>query len=148
MFKLNMPFPDAAALDAILDRGTSASQPQAEAVLKGERLVEMAALSRRVKIAPDVRQFAIKVLTATHPDQAGAPEIVQRYVAAGSSPRGAQAMILVGKIQAILDGRVNVSVDDLTWAARPALRHRIGLNFEGHAQRINPDEIVDAALAT
>ena len=146
MFKLNMPFPDAAALDAILERGTSATQPQAEAVLKGERLVEMAQLARRVKIAPDVRQFAIKVLTATHPNLSGAPEIAQRYVAAGSSPRGGQAMILAGKIKAILDGRVNVSVEDLTWAAKPALRHRISLNFEGHAQRINPDEVIDAAL--
>ena len=56
-------------------------------------------------------------------------------------------MILAGKIKAILDGRVNVSVDDLTWAAKPALRHRISLNFEGHAQRINPDEVIDAALS-
>jgi len=148
LFKLNMPLPEAAALDAILERGTSAQQPHAEAVLQGARLVEMSELARRVKIAPDVRQFAIQVLTATHPDKENAPEITRQYVAAGSSPRGGLAMILAGKIKAILDDRVNVSVDDLRWAAKPALRHRIALNFEGHAQRIDPDEIIDAALST
>ncbi len=148
MFKLNMPLPDAAALDTILDRGTSAKQPRAETVLKGERLIEMAQLARRVKVAPDVRKFAIGILTATHPGQANSPESVKRYVAAGSSPRGGLAMILAGKIKAILDGRVNVSVDDLRWAAAPALRHRITLNFEGHAERIDPDEIIEAAIST
>ena len=146
MFKLNMPLPDGAALDAIFDRGTSATQPQAQCVLKGDRLVEMSQLARRVKIAPDVRQFAIKVLTATHPDKDNAPEIAKNYVSAGSSPRGGLAMILAGKIKAILDDRVNVSTEDLAWAAKPALRHRIALNFEGHAERINPDEIIDAAV--
>ncbi len=146
MFKLNMPFPGASDLDAILDRATSAARPRAEKVLDAARLIEMSQLARRVKVAPDVRQFAIKVLMGTHPTTDTAPEIVKRYVAAGSSPRGAQAMILAGKIKAILDSRVNVSVEDLTWAAKPALRHRIALNFEGHAERINPDDVIDAAM--
>ena len=146
MFKLNMPFPAASDLDAILDRATAASQPQAETVLTGARILEMAQLARRVSAAPDVRQAAIKVLLATHPGSDAAPDLVKQYVAAGSSPRGAQAMIMAGKIRAILDGRVNVAVDDIRWAAKPALRHRVALNFEGHAERIDPDQIIDAVL--
>jgi MoxR-like ATPase len=146
MFKLIMPFPPAEALDAILERATSAAKPQAAKVLDGQRVVEMAQLARRVSIAPDVRRFAINVLLATHPQNAAASDSVKRFVAAGSSPRGAQSMILAGKIRAILDGRVNVSTDDLTWAAKPALRHRISLNFEGHAERISADDLIDSAL--
>jgi MoxR-like ATPase len=148
LFKLVMPLPAPEALDKILERATSAAKQQAGKVFGGERVVEMSQLARRVTAAPDVRKFAINTLLATHPSSATAPELTKRYVAAGASPRGAQAMILAGKIRAILEGRVNVSIDDLAWAARPALRHRIALNFEGHAERINPDDIITAALAT
>lgn len=147
LFKLVMPFPQADDLDSILERATSAAAPQVEKLFGGERLLEMSQLARRVTIAPDVRRFAINVLLATHPQTPSSPDITRRFVAAGSSPRGAQSMILAGKIKAILAGRVNVSVEDLTWAAKPALRHRIALNFEGHAERVNPDDVVEAALA-
>jgi MoxR-like ATPase len=146
LFKLVMPLPAADALDEILQRSTSVAKPQASKIFGGERILEMSQLARRVTAAPDVRKFAINTLLATHPTTAGAPELTQRYVAAGASPRGAQAMILAGKIRAILEGRVNVSIDDVAWAAKPALRHRIALNFEGHAERINPDDIIAAAL--
>jgi MoxR-like ATPase len=147
LFKLVMPLPSRESLDAILERATSVTKPHANKLFGGERILEMSQLARRVTAAPDVRTFALDTMLATHPQTSGAPEIVQRYVAAGASPRGAQAMILAGKIRAILEGRVNVSIDDVTWAAKPALRHRIALNFEGHAERINPDDIIAAALA-
>ncbi len=148
MFKLVMPLPPADALDKILERATAVTRPQASKVFAGERITEMSQLARRVTASPDVRKFAISTMLATHPQTPGAPAVTQRYVAAGASPRGAQAMLLAGKIRAILEGRVNVSIDDLLWAAKPALRHRISLNFEAHAERINPDEIITAALAS
>jgi MoxR-like ATPase len=147
LFKLVMPLPPADALDKILERATSVTKPHAEKVFGGARILEMSQLARRVTAAPDVRKFAINTMLATHPQTSGAPEITKRYVTAGASPRGAQAMILAGKIRAILEGRVNVSIDDVVWAAKPALRHRIALNFEGHAERINPDDIIAAALS-
>jgi MoxR-like ATPase len=148
LFKLVMPLPPAEALDRILERATSATKLQASKVFGGERIVEMSQLARRVTAAPDVRKFAINTLLATHPQSPQAPAAAKRYVAAGAGPRGAQAMILAGKVRAILEGRVNVSIDDVTWAAKPALRHRIALNFEGHADRINPDDIIAAAIGS
>jgi MoxR-like ATPase len=142
LFKLRSAFPTAEQIDEILERTTEPEEPVAKPVLKGERIIEMSQLARQVMIAPEVRRYAIDVVLATRPDQARATPQVKRYVQQGSSPRGAQAMILAGKIRAILAGRVNVSRDDLRQVALPALRHRLALNFEGHAERIDPDAIL------
>jgi MoxR-like ATPase len=146
LFKLKSEFPTAEQIDEILERTTEAQQPVATAVLKGPRIVEMSQLARQVLIAPEVRRYAIEVVLATRPDQPRATPKVKRYVQQGSSPRGAQAMILAGKIRAILAGRVNVSRDDLRHVALPALRHRLALNFEGHAERIDADAIIGEIL--
>ena len=87
------------------------------------------------------------VLKATHPDEEGAPGAVRQYVRYGASPRGMQAMILAGKILALLDGRYNVAYDDLRQAARPALRHRLILNFDAQAEGVAADTVIDAILA-
>jgi MoxR-like ATPase len=102
-----------------------------------------------------VQDFAVRVLEATHPSKpgggggvgGGGPGIVQKYVRFGGSPRGAQAMLLGAKIRALLAGRFAVSIDDVKAVARPTLRHRLILNFEGEAQGIDPDTIIDAILA-
>ena len=88
------------------------------------------------------KQYAISVLLATHPDQPQATSMVRQYVAQGSSPRGAQTMILGGKIRALLDGRVHDAEEDLRDVALAALRHRVTLNFEGHAEQIDPDTVL------
>jgi MoxR-like ATPase len=90
----------------------------------------------------------VALVLASHPDHALASEKTRRYVRYGSSPRGAQAIILAAKIRAILDHRYHVSRDDLTACAHPALRHRLILNFEGQAESIQPDEIIDDILAS
>jgi hypothetical protein len=86
------------------------------------------------------------ILAATHPDQPRAPELVREYVRYGASPRGAQALVTAGKIYALLDGRFNVSVDDIRAVALPSLRHRIILNFEGEAEGITTEATIRAIL--
>jgi hypothetical protein len=102
----------------------------------------MQRLARAVPIAPHVTAYAVSVLAATHPDQPRRPELVRDYVRYGGSPRGAQALVTAGKIYALLDGRFNVSIDDIRAVALPALRHRVILNFEGEAEGITTEAIV------
>src|SRR4029078_3000598 len=103
-------------------------------------------LARAVPIAPHVTAYAVSVLAATHPDQPRAPELVREYVRDGGAPAGAQALVTAGKIFALLDGRFNVSVDDIRAAALPSLRHRIILSFEGEAEGITTEAPVRAIL--
>ena len=114
----------------------------AKIVTTAAEIVEMQRLARAVPIAPHVTAYAVSVLAATHPDQPRAPELVREYVRYGGSPRGAQALVTAGKIFALLDGRFNVSVDDIRAVALPALRHRIILNFEGEAEGITTEAVV------
>ncbi len=111
-----------------------------------EEIVSMQRLARSVPIAPHVTAYAVSLLAATHPDNARAPELVRRYVRYGGSPRGAQALVLAGKIHALMDGRYNVSTDDVRAVAVPALRHRVIRDFEGEAEGITPEAIVRSVL--
>ena len=104
----------------------------------------MQRLARAVPIAPHVTAYAVSLLAATHPDQPRAPGLVREYVRYGGSPRGAQALVTAGKIYALLDGRFNVSTDDIRAVALPSLRHRIILNFEGEAEGITTEAAVRA----
>jgi MoxR-like ATPase len=145
-FKLDVPFPSVDELVEIANRTTATVMPQAEAVADGERIVAMQNLARGVPIASHVTAYAAGLLKATHPDQPEAPEPVKQFVRYGASPRGMQAMILGGKIFALLDGRFNVAYDDLRQAALPALRHRLILNFEAQAEGVTTDEVIQALL--
>jgi MoxR-like ATPase len=115
-------------------------------VATADEIVEMQRLSRAVPIAPHVTAYAVSLLAATHPDQGRAPGLVRDYVRYGGSPRGAQALVTAGKIYALLDGRFNVSTDDIRAVALPALRHRIILNFEGEAEGITSEAVVRSIL--
>ncbi len=144
--KLKVTFPSRAALHEIMDRTTRAESVHAQKVLGGERLLELSELVRKVPVARAVQDFALRVLEATHPSE-GAPAATKKYVRYGSSPRGAQALLLGAKIRALLDGRFAVAAKDVREVAKPALRHRLILNFEGEAEGIDPDSIVDQILA-
>jgi len=146
LFKVMVPFPSEDDLVAIIDRTTGADTPSAAKVATAAEIVEMQRLARAVPIAPHVTAYAVSVLAATHPDQARAPELVRDYVRYGGSPRGAQALVTAGKIFALLDGRFNVSIDDIRAAALPSLRHRIILSFEGEAEGITTEAAVRAIL--
>ena len=145
-FKLNVGYPSVEELVAIADRTTGASLPQPQVVASGATIVDMQHLARGVPIAPHVTEAAAKLVRATQPQDETSPDIVKRYVNWGSSPRGMQALILAGKIIALLDGRYNVALDDLRQAALPALRHRLILNFEAQAQGVTTDKIVAELL--
>jgi MoxR-like ATPase len=145
-FKLKVQFPTDAALHAILDRTTGARDTRAEKVLAAERLLELRALARQVPVARPVQDFCVRVIVGTHANET-APPLTRKYVRYGASPRGAQACLLAAKIRALYDRRFAVSTDDLRAVAKPALRHRLILNFAGEAEGIDPDTIIDSILA-
>jgi len=145
--KLLVKFPTAADLEMILDRTTETQRPFAQPVLNGERILEMTRMAREIPIAAEVRRYGIALVLGTHPDHELASPLVKRFVRYGSSPRGAQSLILSAKIRAILDGRYHVARDDLRAAAASVLRHRMILNFEGQADGIAADAIVADLIA-
>jgi MoxR-like ATPase len=146
LLKVMVPFPSEDDLAAIIDRTTGAETPTASRVCTADEIVEMQRLARAVPIAPHVTAYAVSILAATHPDGARAPGLVREYVRYGGSPRGAQALVAAGKIYALLDGRFNVSTDDIRAVAMPSLRHRIILNFEGEAEGITSEAVIRAIL--
>lgn len=147
LFKVNVPFPKAEDLDEILARTTGKESPSAQSAADGARLLAMQKLARQVPIPTAVSQYVSRLIVATHPG-ASPSTMVNQFLRYGSSPRGAQALVLGAKITALLAGRYNVSFDDVTAVAPAALRHRLLLNFEGQAQGIQTDQIVADLLAT
>jgi len=145
-FKIDVPFPSADELVEIANRTTGVTAPQAEPIADGSTILAMQSLARGVPIADHVTAYAARLLKATHPDAGDAPEMVRRYVRYGASPRGLQAMILGGKIIALLDDRYNVAFDDIRQAALSALRHRLILSFEAQAEGVTTDEVIDSVL--
>jgi MoxR-like ATPase len=147
MFKIDVLFPSSDELVEILARTTGAETPAAQVAADGEMIVRMGELARGVPIPTHVSDYVARLVVATHPETPDAPEMVHRYVRYGASPRGAQAMILGAKVNALLDGRYNVAFDDVQAVAPAALRHRLLLNFEGQAEGISSDDVIAELLA-
>jgi MoxR-like ATPase len=146
LFKLLVKFPSAEQIETILDRTTAVDEAHAEPVFDGQRIQELSRLARQIPIADELRRYGVAIVLATHPEHEMATEMSRRYVRYGSSPRGAQALILAAKIRAILDHRYHVAREDLRAVAHPSLRHRLILNFEGQAENIHADDIIEDAL--
>jgi MoxR-like ATPase len=145
--KLIVRYPVASELETILDRTTEAAYPRAEPVLAGSRILEMGHLARQIPIAPEVRRYGIALVLGTHPENELASPVTGQYVRYGASPRALQAMILGAKIRAVLDNRYHVAREDLRHMAVPALRHRIILNFEGQAEGVSTDDVIEQTVA-
>jgi MoxR-like ATPase len=149
LFKLRVRYPALEELNQIIDRTTQTRPVSVQRVMTGPQVLGFRELVREVPISTHVRDLASLIVLATHPQWSSAPERTRRFVRYGSSPRGAQALVLGAKVRALAEGRYNVSVEDLRAMALPALRHRLILNFEGEAEGIDPDrlieELVDAA---
>src|SRR5690606_109572 len=141
-FKLKVPYPSAEQFDRILDTTTQRSLPAVQPVFAGSDLVEMGALARDVPVAPSVRQGAVRLVMATHPESATADAEVKKYVRYGASPRAGQALILAAKIRAVLAGQFNVSHEDILASALPILRHRVMLHFEAQADGLEVDTLL------
>ena len=142
LLKLNATYPGAGELSEIVDRTTGAPMPAIEPVLNAGELLELRELTRSVVIATHVKDYAIRMVLATHAGNGHATPMVRRYVRHGASPRGLLAIVLTAKALALFAGRINVSFDDLAAAAPPALRHRILLNFEGEAEGIDVEDLI------
>jgi len=146
MFKLKVNFPSEAEMVEILRRTTSSETPDVESMLDAITILEMRQLVRQIPIASHVENYIVKIIYATHPDMEIAPESIRKYVQLGSSPRGAQAITLTAKIRALISGRYNVAFEDVQKVAYPALRHRILLNYEGEAEDVDTDGLIDEIL--
>ena len=147
LFKLLVHPPSRESLATILDRTTQREMPHGEPVMNGETILTWQGFVRDVPAAPTVTDYAVRLVLATQPGSEYATDLVGRYVRFGSSPRGAQALMLAGKVSALRAGRFNVSFDDIASWARAALRHRILLNFEAEADGVSSDQIVEDILA-
>ncbi|HVY47163.1 MAG TPA: MoxR family ATPase [Minicystis sp.] len=145
-FKLHVPFPGREELNEILERTTGVETPKVHRVMGRERLLEMQRLVREVPIAKHVQDYAVRLLQATHPTTDDALDAVKQFVRFGSSPRGAQALLLAAKIRALFEGRFAASIDDVRAVALPALRHRVLLNFEGEAEGVKSDDLLKDIL--
>jgi MoxR-like ATPase len=142
MLKLRVRYPAIEELNTIIDRTTQVRAVSVEQVMSGAKVMAFRELIREVPIADHVRALASTIIMATHPLWQQAPDVTRRFVRYGASPRGAQALVLGAKVRALIEGRFNVSVDDIRALAAPALRHRIILNFEGEAEGIDTDNLI------
>jgi MoxR-like ATPase len=146
LFKLRVTYPALEELNEIIDRTTRARETEVRRVMTGPEVLRFRELVREVPIAAHVRDLASLIVMATQPKWEHAPDASRRFVRYGSSPRGAQALVLGGKVRALAQGRYNVSVEDLKAVARAALRHRIILNFEGEAEGVDVDSLIGDVL--
>lgn len=144
--KLKMGFPDMESIHEILDRTTRTDTPTVDRVWDGPKILQLREIALGVPISESVQDYAIRIVMATQPSTEYASELTKKYLRYGASPRGSQALVLGGKIRALLDGRREVAVSDIRAVVLPALRHRIIMNFEGEAERIDPDAILEAIL--
>ncbi|MFC1892078.1 AAA family ATPase [Thermodesulfobacteriota bacterium] len=142
-FKLMVSYPDQKELSEIIDKTTENYEPDLKKSLGSDSILEMRNLVKQVPIASHVKDYAIKLLLASHPDDKDATEYVKNYVRYGASPRGVQSLVLAGKVRALINGRYNVAFEDIKEVAVPALRHRIILNLRGEAEGIDPDNIIE-----
>ena len=146
LFKLKVFFPSFEELVEIMARTTRNESPTLRQVLAREDILMLRRLVREVPIAPHVQEHAVKLVLGTHPDNELATPEVQKYVRYGSSPRGAQALTLCAKVHALLENRFHAAIEDIEMVAKPALRHRIVLNFEGQADNIETDALIEGLL--
>jgi MoxR-like ATPase len=148
LYKILVRFPNRGELNEIVNRTTATATPHASKVMNKEQLIGWMTFVRSIVVAPHVQDYAIRLLLATHPESEFATPMVKRYVRFGGSPRGAQALILTGKIKALRAERYNVAFADIAAVAKDTLRHRLILNFEGEAEGITSDMVIEDLLKT
>ncbi len=146
LFKLRLDFPGVSELHTIVERTTQQREPKVNRVLEKQQILEMRDTARGIPVARPVQDYAIRIVLATHPESEQAHELTRKYVRFGSSPRGIQALILGAKVRALMNDRVHVSCEDIRAVTLPALRHRVLLNFEAEAERIEADHILGRIL--
>jgi len=145
-FKLKMTYPNRDELQKILDKTTDDYQFELKHVIGADSIRKMKTLVKKVPVADHVKDFATRLVLASHPDNKQATDRVKEYILLGSSPRGLLSLILAGKVSALVDGRYNVSSEDIKTVAKPALRHRLALNIRGETEGLDTDELIEELL--
>lgn len=146
MFKLNMRYPTVEEMKEIVLMTQKTMDEVSDSVVDGAELLRMRAAAKEIPVMDDIITYTMRLVASTQPDSEEAGETAHRYIALGASPRAAQALITAAKVRAMVKGRFNVSYEDIDALARPVLRHRIKLNYEAMAERISPDQVVEALL--
>ncbi|MGZ8900143.1 MAG: AAA family ATPase, partial [Limisphaerales bacterium] len=141
-FKLLVTYPTAAELNEVLNRTTENRKVEINTVVNRVQMIELQHLVRQVPVASHVRDYAVRLVMATHPKTETAAPIANQYLRFGSSPRGAQSLLLAAKVRALTQGRFNASFEDIQAVVLPTLRHRCILNFEAEAEGITTDIVL------
>ena len=146
LFKLRLSFPEAGELLTIVDRTTQQDEIPVQQIIGKSEILQMRDVARAVPIAEPVMQYATAIALGSHPESESGHPLAKQYVRFGSSPRGVQSLVLGAKVNALLNGRSYVSGEDVRDVALPALRHRVLINFEAEAEKIEPDHILTEIL--
>ena len=146
-YKLLVGYPSADELSEVVTRTTEGGTVDVKLVVDGTSLIELQQLVQQVPVASHVKDYAVRLVLATHPNSETALDITNQFLRFGSSPRGAQTLLLGAKVRALTEGRFNVSFDDIAAFALPALRHRLIVNFEAEAEGVTSDLVLDKILA-
>jgi len=141
-FKLRVRYPSREEMTDIVNRTTGTPPPQLERVMDAPAIMQLQQLVRALPVAQPVTDYVVRLIYATHPQEEASPEVTRTFVRYGASPRGAQSLILAGKVFALMAGRSHVSFEDIRRALFPALRHRIILNFHGEAEGMTTEAVV------
>ena len=142
LFKLVVGYSSREDLNTIVDRTTRGEKIELQKVMEGAEIMKWQTLVREVILAPHVQDYLVRLNLATHPDGPHSVDATNNYVRWGASPRGAQTLALASKVRALLEGRYNVSFEDIRRVFLPAMRHRVLLNFEAQAEGIDPDQVL------
>jgi MoxR-like ATPase len=148
LLKINVNYPTKDELKQIIQHTTGLDTPKVGKILDGNSIQAFQRLATEILVSDEMLDFAVNLIMATHPDQEQSTDSVKKFVRYGSGPRGLQALIRIAKVRALSLGRFHVSKGDIKQAAKPVLRHRLFLNFEGEATGITSDEVIDEILST
>ena len=146
-FKLMVDYPSPEQLSEIVDKTTENYEPNLHTIIQKDTILEMKALVKQVPIASHVKDYAIRLVLASHPDDQYPIKKAKKYVRFGSSPRGVQSLVQAAKVRALLQGRYNASLENIQEVAKPALRHRLILNLTAEAEGISADDIIEDLIA-
>ena len=147
MFKILVPNPSAEELGQIVNMTHKTMEETAQAACNGEELLRMRAVAKTIPVSSEVLHYAMVLIASTHPDSEVATETTKRFIRAGASPRAAQAIITAAQVRALINGRYNVSYEDINSLAVPVLRHRLKLGFEAVTAKMSPDDVVRSLIA-
>jgi len=147
MFKANVPFLNRADLNEVVQRTILKKPVDVEKVMDGSRIIALRASLDKVVVTDVLRDYAVRLTLATHPDSEFSPDGIKRYVRWGASPRASQALIRAGRVRALADGRAHVSFDDVRYFVTEVLQHRVLLNYDGQADNVAVGSLIDEVVA-